>query len=76
MKFIGNCSLHRDVSNLAERLRVDLQVLATTVDMSFVEKVLMPLLNYESKVEVPLNVWDSDTQKYVTDIKYLQHKVT
>jgi len=44
--------------------------------MNFVERVLMPLLNYETRVDRILHVWDSDELKYVTDLRYLHRKIT
>jgi hypothetical protein len=78
VNFIGNCSLtdSENVRKLASALIADLQALASTVDMTFVERVLMPLLNFEARSDVCISVWDSDSYRYVTDIKYLQHKFT
>ena len=39
--------------------------------MTFVENVLMPLLNFESKAAVILNIWDSSTGLYISDLSQI-----
>lgn len=43
---------------MAELLIADIKLLYTLVDMEFVEKVLMPLLNFEAKIEFTIDLWD------------------
>jgi len=47
--------IDNQVDQLAAALIVDIQV----SDMNFVERVLMPLLNFESKVDLAIHVWDA-----------------
>jgi hypothetical protein len=37
--------------------------------MGFVEGVLLPLLNFEPKVDISIDLWDSVDKIYVSELK-------
>lgn len=41
------------------------------VDINYVENVLIPLLNFEEKIDFTIDIWDKESQIFVGDIRKL-----
>lgn len=63
------------IKELAVILISDINLLSQIVDINYVESILMPLLNYEHKVDFTLDLWDKESQAYVGDIRKLSSKL-
>ncbi|CAD8118277.1 unnamed protein product [Paramecium sonneborni] len=73
VNFVGKITLSTSeaVSQLAQKLIQDIHLLSQIVDINYVENVLIPLLNFEEKVDFTIDIWDKESQIFVGDIKKL-----
>jgi hypothetical protein len=59
------------VNELASRLIKDIHTLSQIVDINYVENVLIPLLNFEEKIDFAIDIWDKESSMFVGDIRKL-----
>ena len=54
----------------------DINKLSKVVDMTYVENIVMPLLNFEEQVEFAIDIWDSEDKVWVADPRKLSAKIS
>ncbi|CAD8207678.1 unnamed protein product [Paramecium octaurelia] len=73
VNFIGKITLSNQqaIGQLAQKLIQDINLLSQIVDINYVENVLIPLLNFEEKIDFTIDIWDKESQIFVGDIRKL-----